>query len=81
MICCILSLLVAGPLGILLAPIWAPRPRVMQANAVCCPPRRDLWRATAMLVAFLLLAGLFATVLHFLDPPMFRRFCTFHGFR
>jgi hypothetical protein len=81
MICCILSLLFAGPLGILLGRIWEPRPRVMQADAVCCPPRQGFWRAVAMLVAFLLLVGLFATVLHFLDPPMFRRFCTFHVLR
>ena len=81
MICCILSLLVAGPLGILLVPVRGPRRDVMPAEAVCCTPRQDLWRAAAMLVAFLLLAGLFATVLHFLDPPMFRRFCTFPAFR
>jgi predicted benzoate:H+ symporter BenE len=81
MICCILSLLVAGPLGILLAPIWAPRRDLVQAEVVCRPPRRELWRAAAMLVAFLLLAGLFATILHFLDPPMFNRFCTLRVFR
>jgi hypothetical protein len=81
MICCILSLLVAGPLGILLAPIWTPRGDVVQAEGVCCRPRQEVWRAAAMLVAFLLLAGLCATALHFLDPPMWRRLCTFHVFR
>jgi hypothetical protein len=81
MICCILSLLVAGPLGILLAPIWGPGPGVMQADAVCCQPRQNLWRVTAMLFAFLLLAGLFAAALHFLDPPIFRGLCTLHVFR
>ena len=81
MICCILSLLVAGPLGILLAPIWAPHRDVVQAEAVCCRSRQEIWRAVAMLVAFLLLAGLCATVLHFLDPPMWRRLCTFHVYR
>jgi hypothetical protein len=81
MICCILSLLVAGPLGFLLAPIWEPRRDVVQAEAVCCRPRQEVWRAVAMLGAFLLLAGLCATVLHFLDPPMWRRLCTIHVFR
>jgi hypothetical protein len=81
MICCILSLLVAGPLGFLLAPIWEPRGAVVQTEAVCCRARQDVWRAAAMLAAFLLLAGLCATALHFLDPPMVRRLCTFQVFR
>ena len=81
MICCILALLVAGPLGIVLAPVWVVRRDVSRADAACCRQRQELLRAAIILFAFLLLAALFATALHFLDPPMFQRFCTFHAFR
>ncbi len=81
MICCILAFLVAGPLGILLAPIWKPRPDAPRADAACCRPRWEFRRAATVLLAFLLFAALFATALHFLDPPLFRRFCALHVFR
>ena len=81
MICCILALLIAGPLGILLAPIWEPRRDVLQADTSCCRSRQALWRAGTILLAVLLLAALFTLALHFLDPPAYRRFCTFPVFR
>lgn len=81
MICCILALLVAGPLGILLAPVWGPRRPATEAGAVCCPPRLGLWRGVTILLVFVVFCALFATALHFMDPPAFRQFCTFHVFR
>ena len=81
MICCILSLLVAGPLGMLLAPIWEVRCDVAPADATCCLPRREPGRAAKILLAFLLLTAPIATTLHFIDPPMFQRVCTFQVFR
>ena len=81
MICCFLALLVAGPLGVVLAPILEPRRNVMQATAACCLPGPRLWRGTRVLLAFLLLSGSFATVLHFVDRPATHRLCTLHAFR
>ena len=76
MICCILALLVAGPLGISLAP-WEFRRDGAPIEAACCSRGHRPWRAAAVLVEILLIAGLFALLLHFLDPPIFRRLCTF----
>ena len=81
MICCILALLVAGPLGVALVPIRESRRGATQPYAACCPPRSGLRHGAAILLAFLLLGATFATALHFLDPPSFRRFCTLSAFR
>jgi hypothetical protein len=81
MICCILVLLVAGPLGVALVPIRETRRNVSQSHAACCPPRSGLRHGAAILLAFLLLGTSFATALHFLDPPSFRRLCTLSAFR
>lgn len=81
MICCILAFLVAGPLGIVLAPIGQPRRDDMSSDAACCLPRQEAWRAAVVLLGFLLFAALFAMALHFLDPLMFRHLCTFQVHR
>lgn len=81
MICCILALLLAGPLGVVLAPIWAARLNAGGENASCCTPKYVLLRSAAVVIGVLLFSALVAVGLHFLDPPAFRRFCTFHVFR
>ena len=81
MICCILVLLVAGPLGVALVPIRETRRDVTQPHAACCPPRSVLRHGAVILLTFLLLGASFATALHFLDPPSFRRLCTLSAFR
>ena len=80
MICCILALFVAGPVGILLAPAREPRRDALQSSAACCQARPQLARLVLILFAFLLLAALVAVGLDVLDPPMFRRLCTFSIF-
>ncbi len=81
MICCILTLLLAGPLGIVLAPIWTARQSAEGQRPSCCAPRYAYLRSAAAVIGVLLFGVLVAVGLHFLDPPTFRRFCTFHVFR
>ena len=72
MICCILALLLAGPLGVVLAPLWARQ----GAGGACCAPRYVVIRSVAILIGVLLLSALIAAGLHYLDPPAFRHLCT-----
>jgi len=72
MICCILALLLAGPLGAVLAPLWA---RPDAGSGACCAPRYVVLRSAALVAGVLLLSGLIAAGLNFLDPPAFRHLC------
>ncbi len=81
MICCILTLLVVGPLGVVLAPIWGARQDAGRVGDVCCTSRYVLLRSAAVLLGVLLLSALIAAGLHLMDPPAFRRLCVLHIFR
>ena len=76
MICCILAVLVAGPLGIVLAPIWGGRQGPAIGGQVCCPPRSGLKRAAITVLGVLLLSTLVALGLRFVDPPAFKHLCS-----
>ena len=81
MICCILALLLVGPLGAVLAPIWGTRRAGSAQSRACCAPRYALLRTGTILLGVLLLSATVAAGLNFVDPPVFRHLCTFHVFR
>ena len=81
MICCVLALLLVGPLGAVLGPIWGTRRAESAESRACCAPRYVLLRSATILFGVLLLSATVAAGLHFLDPPAFRHLCTFRVFR
>ena len=78
MVCCILALLLAGPLGVALAPPWA---RPGTSEDACCTPRYVFLRSAAVLIGVVLFSLLIAASLNFLDPPAFHHLCSWRAFR
>lgn len=71
MVCCLLVLLAAGPLGALIVPRWG------WGMPACCRPGVStlvIWLASAVLLAVATV-----TALALLDPPTFRHLCLFRA--